>query len=178
MWHECSEMFLLFISFTEHWSLFIVFYCLALLILLSTFGPLLLCSRGAIRNACQMLMILGLEGRSVYEEDFEAPFLEMSAEFFQVCERQKHSQDCSLLCRRLSDSPGWRLCVRSAITLMNMIWFRPLESDISRQTRWNFCTLAANIHLDSETRRSQFKVMVTSCSCDCDTSAMPTLHLA
>ncbi|XP_054579491.1 cullin-3 isoform X4 [Eptesicus fuscus] len=39
--------------------------------------------RGAIRNACQMLMILGLEGRSVYEEDFEAPFLEMSAEFFQ-----------------------------------------------------------------------------------------------
>lgn len=42
--------------------------------------------RGAIRNACQMLMILGLEGRSVYEEDFEAPFLEMSAEFFQVCQ--------------------------------------------------------------------------------------------
>lgn len=42
-------------------------------------------TRGAIRNACQMLMILGLEGRSVYEEDFEAPFLEMSAEFFQVC---------------------------------------------------------------------------------------------
>lgn len=46
--------------------------------LLTSFG------RGAIRNACQMLMILGLEGRSVYEEDFEAPFLEMSAEFFQV----------------------------------------------------------------------------------------------
>lgn len=45
----------------------------------------LLFPRGAIRNACQMLMILGLEGRSVYEEDFEAPFLEMSAEFFQVC---------------------------------------------------------------------------------------------
>lgn len=34
-----------------------------------------------------MLMILGLEGRSVYEEDFEAPFLEMSAEFFQVQQR-------------------------------------------------------------------------------------------
>lgn len=43
--------------------------------------------RGAIRNACQMLMILGLEGRSVYEEDFEAPFLDMSAEFFQVSAR-------------------------------------------------------------------------------------------
>ncbi|KAK2489941.1 hypothetical protein MC885_004738 [Smutsia gigantea] len=40
--------------------------------------------RGAVRNACQMLMILGLQGRSVYEEDFEAPFLEMSAEFFQM----------------------------------------------------------------------------------------------
>lgn len=53
----------------------------------STFGRLLLSTRGAIRNACQMLMILGLEGRSVYEEDFEAPFLEMSAEFFQVCKR-------------------------------------------------------------------------------------------
>ncbi|NXT09160.1 CUL3 protein, partial [Prunella fulvescens] len=48
----------------------------------------LLFGRGAIRNACQMLMILGLEGRSVYEEDFEAPFLEMSAEFFQM-ESQK-----------------------------------------------------------------------------------------
>lgn len=44
--------------------------------------------RGAIRNACQMLMILGLEGRSVYEEDFEAPFLEMSAEFFQVISKE------------------------------------------------------------------------------------------
>ncbi|KAI5092909.1 cullin-3 [Silurus meridionalis] len=44
--------------------------------------------RGAIRNACQMLMILGLEGRSVYEEDFETPFLEISAEFFQM-ESQK-----------------------------------------------------------------------------------------
>lgn len=53
--------------------------------MLLSVGVLLLCFRGAIRNACQMLMILGLEGRSVYEEDFEAPFLEMSAEFFQVC---------------------------------------------------------------------------------------------
>lgn len=38
-----------------------------------------------------MLMILGLEGRSVYEEDFEAPFLEMSAEFSQVCFASCHS---------------------------------------------------------------------------------------
>lgn len=40
--------------------------------------------RSAIRNACQMLMVLGLNDRAVYEEDFEDPFLNMSAEFFQV----------------------------------------------------------------------------------------------
>ena len=38
----------------------------------------------AIRNACQMLMILGIDTRSVYEEDFEKPFLEESAEFYKV----------------------------------------------------------------------------------------------
>lgn len=43
-----------------------------------------------------MLMILGLEGRSVYEEDFEAPFLEMSAEFFQVS-WTTGTMDCSSL---------------------------------------------------------------------------------
>ena len=37
-----------------------------------------------IRNACQMLMILGIDTRSVYEEDFEKPFLEESAEFYKV----------------------------------------------------------------------------------------------
>uniref|UniRef100_A0A8C5N932 Cullin 3 n=1 Tax=Gouania willdenowi TaxID=441366 RepID=A0A8C5N932_GOUWI len=40
--------------------------------------------RGTIRNACQMLMSLGLKDRSVYDEDFETPFLEMSNEFFQI----------------------------------------------------------------------------------------------
>lgn len=44
--------------------------------------------RGAIRNACQMLMFLSLDGRSVYEEDFEVPFLFVSAEFLQM-ESQK-----------------------------------------------------------------------------------------
>ncbi|XP_028320345.1 cullin-3-like isoform X2 [Gouania willdenowi] len=44
--------------------------------------------RGAIRNACKMFMTLGIEGRSVYEEDFETPFLKMSAEFLQM-ESQK-----------------------------------------------------------------------------------------
>ena len=38
----------------------------------------------AIRNACQMLMILGIDTRSIYEEVFEKPFLEESAEFYKV----------------------------------------------------------------------------------------------
>jgi hypothetical protein len=31
-----------------------------------------------------MLMILGIDSRNVYEEDFERPFLEQSAEFYKV----------------------------------------------------------------------------------------------
>ena len=38
----------------------------------------------AVRAACQMLMVLGIDGRSVYEEDFERPFLAQSAEFYRV----------------------------------------------------------------------------------------------
>ncbi|XP_062260343.1 cullin-3-like [Platichthys flesus] len=45
-------------------------------------------NRGDIKIACQMLMILGLDGRFVYADDFEGPFLDMSAEFFQM-ESQK-----------------------------------------------------------------------------------------
>ncbi|KAK9732144.1 Cullin family [Popillia japonica] len=44
--------------------------------------------RISIKNACQMLMVLGINDRSVYEEDFERPFLEQSAEFYKV-ESQK-----------------------------------------------------------------------------------------
>ncbi|XP_064614961.1 cullin-3-like [Liolophura sinensis] len=39
--------------------------------------------RGAVKNACQMLMVLGIDSRSVYEEDFERPFLDQSAEFYR-----------------------------------------------------------------------------------------------
>ena len=38
----------------------------------------------AVKNACQMLMILGIDTRSVYEDVFEKPFLEESAEFYIV----------------------------------------------------------------------------------------------
>lgn len=52
--------------------------------------------RGVIRNVCQMLMILGFEGRLVYEEDFEVFFLEMFVEFFQM-ESQKFLVENSVL---------------------------------------------------------------------------------
>lgn len=42
----------------------------------------------AIKNACQMLIVLGIESRTVYEEDFERPFLSQSAEFYRM-ESQK-----------------------------------------------------------------------------------------
>jgi cullin 3 len=42
-----------------------------------------LTDRSAIRNVCQMLMTLGIESRAVYCEDFEDPFLQMSAEFYR-----------------------------------------------------------------------------------------------
>jgi cullin 3 len=42
-----------------------------------------LTDRSAIKNACQMLMALGNNSRSVYQEDFEEPFLQQSAEFYK-----------------------------------------------------------------------------------------------
>ncbi|XP_059164141.1 cullin-3-B-like [Physella acuta] len=44
--------------------------------------------RGAVKNACQMLMVLGIDSRGVYEEDFEQPFLDQSADFYRL-ESQK-----------------------------------------------------------------------------------------
>lgn len=38
----------------------------------------------AIKNACQMLTVLGIDSRWVYEEDFERPFLTQSAAFYKM----------------------------------------------------------------------------------------------
>lgn len=46
--------------------------------------------RLAIRNACQMLMVLGINSRAVYEEDFEKPFLHQSSEFYRVCRLNRY----------------------------------------------------------------------------------------
>lgn len=40
--------------------------------------------RMQIREACQMLVQLGVESPSVYEEDFERPFLDQSREFYRA----------------------------------------------------------------------------------------------
>lgn len=42
----------------------------------------------SIKNACQMLTVLGIDTRWVYEEDFERPFLIQSASFYKM-EAQK-----------------------------------------------------------------------------------------
>ncbi|CAF3406218.1 unnamed protein product [Rotaria socialis] len=47
-----------------------------------------LIEKSAVKNACQMLMSLGLDNRSVYADDFETPFLLQSAEFYRL-ESQK-----------------------------------------------------------------------------------------
>ena len=51
--------------------------------------------RGSVKNACHMLMVLGLDSRSVYEEDFERPFLEQSADFYRV--RQNLLEDVKVV---------------------------------------------------------------------------------
>jgi cullin 3 len=40
--------------------------------------------RLAIKNACQILMLQGVETRNVYEEDFGSNFLKQSAEFYKI----------------------------------------------------------------------------------------------
>ena len=41
--------------------------------------------RLSMKAACQMLIVLGIDSRVMYEEDFEKPFLVQSAEFYRVC---------------------------------------------------------------------------------------------
>jgi cullin 3 len=43
-----------------------------------------LIDQNVIKNACQMLMELGINSRSVYEDDFERPFLEHSLDFYKM----------------------------------------------------------------------------------------------
>ncbi|KAH7963710.1 hypothetical protein HPB52_022448 [Rhipicephalus sanguineus] len=44
--------------------------------------------RASLKKACEMLIVLGLDSRSVYEEDFEVPFLAESAQFYAFLGQQ------------------------------------------------------------------------------------------
>ncbi|KAH7967935.1 hypothetical protein HPB52_004174 [Rhipicephalus sanguineus] len=44
--------------------------------------------RASLKKACEMLVVLGLDSRSVYEEDFEVPFLAESAQFYAFLGQQ------------------------------------------------------------------------------------------
>ena len=50
--------------------------------------------RLGIKNACQMLSMLGIETRNMYEEDFESHFVKQSAEFYKT-ESQKFLEENS-----------------------------------------------------------------------------------
>jgi cullin 3 len=48
-----------------------------------------------IKNVCQMLVQLGIDKRTVYEEIFEQPFLEQSAEFYRSESQRYLNQNCA-----------------------------------------------------------------------------------
>ncbi|CAM1310813.1 CUL3 (predicted) [Pycnogonum litorale] len=51
--------------------------------------------RQAVKNACQMLVLLGIESRCVYEEDFERPFLLQSSEFYRLESQNFLKENCA-----------------------------------------------------------------------------------
>jgi len=59
-------------------------------------------NRGLLKNITQMLIDLGINSRSVYEDDFEKPFLEQSSTFYKV-ESQEFitSNSCSDYMRKV-----------------------------------------------------------------------------
>lgn len=48
-----------------------------------------------IKNICQMLVVLGIDRRNVYEEIFEKPFLDQSAEFYGMESQRYLSENCA-----------------------------------------------------------------------------------
>lgn len=59
-------------------------------------------ARSQLKNITQMLVDLGISSRSVYEEDFEKPFLESSSQFYRVESLQFLSENsCSDFMRKV-----------------------------------------------------------------------------
>ena len=50
--------------------------------------------RLAVKNACQMLMLLGIETRNVYEEDFETHFLRQVSINYRIYSRISRPRVC------------------------------------------------------------------------------------
>lgn len=59
-------------------------------------------NRGLVKSITQMLIDLGVNSRTVYEEDFEKPFLQASANFYKA-ESQEFivSNSCSDYMRKV-----------------------------------------------------------------------------
>lgn len=75
----------------------------------------------AIKNACQMLTVLGIDSRWVYEEDFERPFLTQSASFYKL-ESQSFlaENNASVYIKRVEVCSAKQL---NLITFVNDIFF-------------------------------------------------------
>lgn len=95
----------------------------------------------AIKNACQMLIILGIENRWVYEEDFERPFLTQSAAFYKM-EAQKFlgENNASIYIKKVEvNADAHTLFFNEIIILQN------LQSRIVEESE------RAKLYLDAET---------------------------
>lgn len=107
----------------------------------------------AIKNACQMLIILGIENRWVYEEDFERPFLTQSAAFYKM-EAQKFlaENNASIYIKKV-EVPKWLWANLSLIsnnktpissraslrnrTVPNFIWMPKLSLESCKLSKTN-----------------------------------------
>lgn len=51
--------------------------------------------RIGVKNACNMLVALGVDSRRVYEEEFEEPFLRVSAEYYRAESQNFLLENCA-----------------------------------------------------------------------------------
>lgn len=68
--------------------------------------------RLAVRAACQMLLVLGINSRQVYEEDFEKPFLCQSAEFYRVSIATSQSSSFPTSIPSVPHVSNWKKTIR------------------------------------------------------------------
>lgn len=83
----------------------------------------------SIKNACQMLTVLGIDSRWVYEEDFERPFLTQSASFYKM-EAQKFlgENNASIYIKKVEVSICLYFLYYIKIWYFFKLWFREIFS--------------------------------------------------